>query len=269
MIRSCTFALALAPLLAFGATAAAADPKPYQPLTVTYDAAGANDPELKTFIQSLQDAVDSNDVATLKAAVAPDLKIYTPLIGFPEEKASPALANPDKRPGDERLDQAAALTTSADTDYSREDLDSLIVDLFGMALQPKTIGKSPTAENALCSPAEAIFDRQKALDIATAADVPPGNLWILSEQTPFHEKPTTTSPVLETLPAGTIVPFLEGSVEDNSAEQSDEDWYSVVLPSGKVGYGANDSSLAFQAVSVCYGKVEDHWAVTAVIVPGV
>ncbi|MCX5514627.1 hypothetical protein C3941_16280 [Kaistia algarum] len=267
MIR--TYALALAPLFVLGATAAIAAPKPYEPLTVTYDTTGSDDPELKTFIETLQKAVDSGDVATLKASVAQDLKIYAPLIGFPDEAPPAALANPDKHLGEQRLDEAAAKTTSSDTDYSREDLDSLIVDVFGMALEPKSIGKSKTADGALCSPAEAAFDRQKALDIAAAADVPPGNLWILSDKTDFREKPNLSAPVVATLPAGTIVPFLEGSVEVTPAEQTDEDWYSVVLPSGKIAYGANDSSLAFQAVSVCYAKTDGHWAVTAIVVPGV
>lgn len=246
-----------------------AAPKSYEPTTVTYDTSGADDPELKKFIDGLQADVDSGDVESLKTAVAQDLKIYAPLIGFPDEKPAGALPNPDKHPGMQRLDEAAAMTSSADTDYSREDLDSLIVDLFGTALASKTLAHSKTAGGALCSPAEANFDRQKALAIAAAAEVPPGNLWVLSDSTEFRDKPDPSGKVIATLPAGSIVPFLEGSVNEDAAQESDDDWYSVVLPSGETGYGANDSSLAFQAISVCYGKVDGNWAVTAVIVPGV
>lgn len=259
----------LALLLVSGATVAFAAPKPYEPTTVTYDTSGADDPELKKFIESLQTAVDSGDVATLKSAVAPDLKVYAPLIGFPEEHPAGALANPDNHPGDQRLDEAAAMTSSSDTDYSREDLDSLINDLFGTALEPKTISHSKTAGGALCSPAEADFDRQKALAIAAAAGVPPGNLWILSEETEFRDKPDPSGKVVGKMPAGSIVPFLEGSVNEDASAETDYDWYSVVLPSGEVGYAANDTSLAFQATSICYGKEDGHWAVTAVVVPGV
>ena len=258
-----------ASFLVLGASAVLAAPKPYEPTSVSYDATGADDPALKTFIDSLQSAVDDGDVAALKSAVAPEIKIYAPLIGFPDEKPAPALADPEKHPGDQRLDEAAAMTTSADTDYSREDLDSLILDLFGMALQPKTVGKSRTAGGALCAPAEPNFDRDKALAIATAADVPPGNLWVLSESTDFREKPDLNAKVIATLPANSIVPFLEGSVNEDADAESDYDWYSVVLPSGQTGYAANDASLAFQSVSVCFGKIDGNWAVTAVIVPGV
>lgn len=246
-----------------------AEPKAYEPLQVAHDGAGADDPDLKVFIESLKKAVESGDATALKLSVALDLKIYAPTIGFPEETAVAALSNPDKHQGEQRLDEAAVLTTSSDSEYSREDLDSLIIDLFGTALEPGTIGKSATAGGALCSPAEPIFDRDKALAIATAADVPPGNLWILSEKTEFREKPDLAAPVIETLPAGTIVPFIEGAVETSAAEEGDDDWYSVALPSGKIGYAANDASLAFQAISVCYGKVEGSWLVTAVVVPGI
>lgn len=265
MIRR--FPLAAAAVLLLGASGAMAEPKPYEAVTVTYDKTGSDDAGLKTFIESLQAAVAAGDVETLKAAVPGGLKIYSPLIGFPEEKPQPALRNPEDHPGQERLDQAAILTTSSEADYSREDLDSLIVDLFGMALEPATVGTSKIAEGALCSPAEPVFDRAKALAIADAADVPAGNLWVLSEKTDFHEKPDAASPVVEALPAGSIVPFLQGSVAAEGADEGDEDWYSVALPSGKTGYGANDDSLSFQSVAICYGKVDEQWAVTAVIVP--
>jgi hypothetical protein len=267
-------ASALAGLLLLAATPAFAEQRPYDPLIVTYDATGADDADLKALIASLQKAVDNADVATLKNAIAPDLLIFAPPIGFPDETPAGPLANPDKHPGVQRLDEAAILTTSSDMEYSREDLDGLIIDLFGTALEPKTIGKSKTAGGALCSPAEPIFDRDKALAIASAADVPPGNLWILSEKTDFHEKPDLKSAVVGTLPANSIVPFIEGSVDSGMAqsdegEDSDEaeDWYSVALPSGKIGYAANDASLAFQSLSVCYGKADGKWAVTAVVVP--
>lgn len=261
--------ISLAALLATVAVPAFAEPKPYEPVVVTYDSAGSDDAGLKDFVASLQKAVDAGDVASLKLSVAQDLRIYAPPIGFPDATPPHALANPDKHPGEQRLDEAAILTSSSNVDHTREDLDSSIVDLFGTALEPATIGKSKIAEGALCSPAEPIFDRDKALAVATAADVPPGNLWILSEKTEFHEKPDMKSPVIDTLPENTIVPFIEGSVDAATGEEGveQEDWYSVALPSGKVGYGSNDISLAFQSESVCYGKVDDHWAVTAIIVP--
>jgi hypothetical protein len=252
-------------LLASPSAGAAEDPKPYEPVVVTYDTSGTDDPELKALVESLKKAIMSGDVATLKASAAPEVKIYSVMIGFPDSSPPDALSDPEKRPGDQRLDDAAALTTSGDVDYSREDLDGLVVDLFGNALDEETLGHSKTAKGAICSPAEPIFDRDKALAIADAAGVPAGNLWILSEDTEFREKPGTDAPVLAKLVAGTIVPFQEGSVE---GEDGDGDWYSVVLPSAKIGYALNDISRGFQATSVCYGQVDGKWAVTAVIVPG-
>lgn len=246
---------------------------PYEPVIATYDTAGADDAGLKAFVEQLQKAVDTGDAAFLKLAVAKDLAIYAPPVGFPEATTPPALANPDKHVGDQRLDEAAILMGSADVDYSRDDLDSMVIDLFGTAIEPRTLGKSKIAEGRLCSPAEPILDRDKALQMATTADVPPGNLWILSDKTDFREKPDPKSPVIETLPAHSVVPFIEGSVDvpagagDATDSGDDPGWYSVALPSGKIGYASDDASLGFQAVSVCYGKVDDRWAVTAVIVP--
>lgn len=265
----CTTA-ACAVLALFGSSAFAAEdpasqPKPYEALSVTYDTTGTDDAELKALVETLKTAISTGDVATLKANAAPEVKIYSPMIGFPDATPADALPDPEKRPGDERLDSAATMTSTGDVEYSREDLDGLVVDLFGNALDSGTIGHSKTARGAICSPAEPIFDRDKALAIADAAGVPSGNLWILSEDTEFHEKPTETSPVLTKLPAGTIVPFIEGSVD---GEDGNADWYSIALPSGKIGYSTNDISLGFQATSVCYGKVDGKWAVTAVIVPG-
>jgi hypothetical protein len=258
---------ACAALLLGSSLALAADPepKPYEPLVVTYDTTGTEDADLKALIDSLKKAIQSGDVATLKAAAAPELKIYVVMIGFPDAASPDPLSDPEKRPGDQRLDDAAALTTSGDVDYSREDLDGLVVDLFGNALDEGTVGHSKTAKGAICSPAEPIFDREKALDIAEAAGVPAGNLWILSEDTEFREKPSIDAPVLTKLDAGTIVPFQEGSVE---GEDGEGDWYSVILPSAKIGYALNDVSRGFQATSVCYGQVDGKWAVTAVIIPG-
>lgn len=262
-------ALAAVALLAGGAPHALAAQQPYMAVQVTYDVTGADDPALKAFVATLQKAVNEGDVATLKQSVAPDLAVYTPTMGFPEEQPAGPLANPDKHPGEQRLDEAAILTTSSDSDYSREDLDGLIVDLFGTALEPQRLGRSHTAGGALCSPAEPTFDRTKVLAVADAAGVPPGNLWILSEKTDFHETASAKSPVIETLPANSIVPFLEGSVDPAMPDEGEADWYSVALPSGKTGFAAEDASLAFQSISVCYGKVADKWAVTAVIVPGI
>ncbi|MCX5494146.1 hypothetical protein OSH11_05510 [Kaistia dalseonensis] len=264
--------LALAALAGLGAMPASAEPKPYEPVTVSYDTTGADDAELKTFIDNLRQGVNDNNIQLLKLSVGPDVQLYTPTIGFPEAGPIRAVPNPDKHPGDQRLDEAAILMTSSDSSYTREDLDGLVVDLFGTALEPKTIGVSHTARGALCSPAEPIFDRDKALAVADAADVPPGNLWILSADTEFHEKPDAKSPVIATLPANTIAPFVEGSVDgaastDGGEEDGGADWYSVALPSGKIGYAAEDTSLAFQAVSICYGKVDNQWAVTGIIVP--
>lgn len=247
------------------ARAAEDQPKPYEPVVVTYDTSGTDDAELKAFVETLRKAIMSGDVGTLKASAAPEVKIYSVMIGFPDSASPDPLSDPEKRPGDQRLDDAAALTTSGDVDYSREDLDGLVVDLFGNALDEETIGHSKTAKGAICSPAEPIFDRDKALAIADAAGVPSGNLWILTEDTEFREKPSTDAPVLAKLVAGTIVPFQEGSVE---GEDGEGDWYSVVLPSAKIGYAMNDISRGFQTTSVCYGKVDGQWAVTAVIVPG-
>lgn len=258
--------VACATLLLSGPASFAADePKPYEAQAVTYDTAGTDDAELAALIVALKKAIETADVATLKAYAAPEVKIYSPIIGFPDATPPSALSDPEKRPGEERLDTAAALTSTGEVDYSREDLDGLVVDLFGNALDQGTLGHSKIAEGAICSPAEPVFDRDKALAIADAAGVPAGNLWILSEDTEFHEKPNEASPVLVKLPEGTIVPFLEGSVE---GEDGNADWYSVALPSGKIGYATNDISLGFQATSVCYGKVDGKWAVTAVIVPG-
>jgi hypothetical protein len=252
--------------LASGAFAAEEpQPKPYEAITVTYDNAGTDDPELTALIATLKKAIAVADIGTLKASAAPEVKIYSPMIGFPDATPPDALSDPEKRPGEERLDTAAALTSTGDVDYSREDLDGLVVDLFGNALDQGTVGHSKIARGEICSPAEPIFDREKALAIADAAGVPAGNLWILSEDTEFREKPAESAPVLTTLKEGTIVPFLEGSVE---GEDGDADWYSVALPSGKTGYAVNDISRGFQATSVCYGKVDGKWAVTAVIVPG-
>lgn len=247
------------------AHAAENEPKPYEAVVVTYDTAGTDDAELKVLIESLKKATLSGDIATLKASAAPEVKIYSVMIGFPDATPPEALSDPEKRPGDQRLDDAAALTTSGNVDYSREDLDGLVVDLFGNALDEGTLGHSKTAKGAICSPAEPVFDRDKALAVADAAGVPAGNLWILSEATEFREKPSADAPVLATLAAGTIVPFQEGSVE---GEDGEGDWYSVVLPSAKIGYALNDISRGFQATSVCYGKVDGKWAVTAVIIPG-
>jgi len=247
------------------AHAAEGEPKPYEPLVVTYDSTGTDDAELKALVESLKKAIQSGDVATLKASAAPEVKIYSVMIGFPDAALPDPLSDPEKRPGDQRLDDAAALTTSGDVDYSREDLDGMVVDLFGNALDEGTIGPSKTAKGAICSPAEPVFDRDKALAIADAAGVPSSNLWILSEETEFRENPSADAPVLAKLAAGTIVPFQEGSVE---GEDGEGDWYSIVLPSAKIGYALNDISRGFQATSVCYGKVDGKWAVTAVIVPG-
>jgi hypothetical protein len=204
-------------------------------------------------------------MATLMACGALYVNIFTLMSGFPHATPRSPLWYPEKRPGDQRLDDAAALTTSGDVDYSREDLDGLVVDLFGNALDEDTLGHSKTAKGAICSPAEPVFDREKALAVADAAGVPAGNLWILSEETEFREKPSADAPVLATLAVGTIVPFQEGSVE---GEDGEGDWYSVVLPSAKIGYALNDISRGFQATSVCYGKVDGKWAVTAVVIPG-
>ena len=258
--------LALLGSMAFAAEDPASQPKPYEALTVTYDTTGADDAELKALVETLKTAIATGDVATLKANAAPEVKIYSPMIGFPDATPPAALPDPDKHPGDQRLDEAATLTATGDVDYSREDLDGLVVDLFGNALDRGTLGHSKTAGGAICSPAEPIFDRDKALAIADAAGMPSSNLWILSEETEFREKANETSAVLAKLPAGTIVPFIEGSVD---GEDGDADWYSVALPSGKVGYATNDISLGFQATSVCYGKVDGKWVVTAVVVPGI
>ncbi len=278
-LNSKTLAVILAALPALAAPSAFAV-QPYEPVIATYDTAGADDPDLKTFVDGLQKAIDGGDAAALKLAVAKDLLVYAPPVGFPDATTPGPLANPDKHVGEQRLDEAAILMGSADVDYTRDDLDSMVIDLFGTAIEPHTIGKSKIAGDRLCSPAEPIFDRDKALAMATAADVPPGNLWILSDKTEFHEKPDAKSPVIETLPANSIVPFIEGSVDvppadsgatapdTNDAEAADDGgWYSVALPSGKTGYASDDASLGFQAVSVCYGKVDGAWAVTAVIVP--
>ncbi len=278
-MKTQTLALLLAAWPALAATQALAV-QPYEPVVATYDTAGADDVDLKAFIDTLQKAIDSGDAAALKLAVAPDLSIYAPPVGFPEATTPGPLSNPDKHVGEQRLDEAAILMGSADVDYTRDDLDSMVIDLFGTAIEPHTTGVSKIAGGKLCSPAEPIFDRDKALAMATAADVPPGNLWILSGKTDFHEKPDAKSPVIETLAANTVVPFIEGSVDvpvaptgspdapdASEAAADDGGWYSVALPSGKTGYASDDASLGFQAVSVCYGKVDGHWAVTAVIVP--
>lgn len=272
-----TLSLGLAALASVVALPALAEQKPYEPVMATFDTSGSDDPALKTFIENLHSGVNDGNVPLFKLSVGSDLQIFTPAIGFPEASPVHALPNPDKHPADQRLDEAAILMTTSDDDYTREDLDGLIVDLFGTALEPKTIGHSKTAGGALCSPAEPIFDRDKAIAVAEAADVPVGNLWILSADTKFHEQPDPKSPVIETLPQYTIVPFIEGSVDaagDGSAAADDSentedaaDWYSVALPSGKVGYASEDTSLGFQAVSVCYGQSDGQWAVTAIIVP--
>ena len=110
-------------LLLCAGTALAVQPafaaqQPYEAVVATYDTAGADDPELKTFIESLQKAVDSGDVTALKLSVAKDLAIFTPAVGFPEAAAPSPLANPDKHQAEVRLDEAAALMGSADVDYS-------------------------------------------------------------------------------------------------------------------------------------------------------
>ena len=210
----------------FGSTAFAAEdpaiqPKPYEALTVTYDTTGTDDAELKALVETLKVAISTGDVATLKASAAPEVKIYSPMIGFPDATPAEALPDPEKRPGDERLDSAATMSSTGDVDYSREDLDGLVVDLFGNALDSGTIGHSKTARGAICSPAEPIFDRDKALAIAEAAGVRFVHLWILSEDPEFHEKPTETTSGRVKRPAGTIVPVIGGAVD---GEDGTADW---------------------------------------------
>lgn len=260
MIR---LALAAA-LVAVSALAAVAAPRPYQPVQVSYDEEGATDPDLVALVARLTEAANSGDIATLRDWTAPDLVIYAPVVGFPDERPPQPIANPDERPGAERLGQAVMMMTVGGVGYTADEIDGMVVDLFAQALAPGLVGKSARAGGAVCAPAEPVFDRNAALAIADAADIAEDNLWILPAATGFRDRPDPEAAVTTTLPAGTIAPYVRGSVEGTAG--SDE-WYEVALPDGRLGYARDDQSKAFVEPRVCFGQVDGRWLVTAVVVP--
>ncbi|MBB5751150.1 hypothetical protein [Prosthecomicrobium pneumaticum] len=256
------FLAAAMPLVA-GSPALAAE-MPYTPVTVTYDRAGADAEGLVALVKRLTDAVRTGDIATIREFTAPELALYAPSAGFPEGDSAAALPNPDGRPGLERLAQAVMMTTTGTMELAQDELDGMVVAFFADALESGSLGRAKGAGGAICAPAEPQFDRNAGLAIADAAGVTPDDLWILPAATGFRDRPDPAAEVAVTLPAGTIAPYLSGSVDgtDGSSE-----WYEVALPSGKPGFARDDQSLALVEPRVCFGEIQGRWLVTALVVP--
>lgn len=256
------YGAALAAVLLSAGPAVAA-PRPYTPVIVSHDEAGTDDPGLQALAKQLTDAANAGEIAKIRELTAPKLDLYAPIVGFPDERPAEALANPDDRPGAERLGQAAMMTTTGEVNYEPDEIDGLVVDLFAQALAGGSLGRATGAGGAICAPAEPVFDRDAALAIADAADISEDNLWILPAATGFRAKPDPAAPVTVTLPAGSIAPYLRGSVEGSDGS----DWYEVALPEGGSGFARDDRSTAFIEPRVCFGQVDGRWLVTAIVVP--
>lgn len=255
-------------VLSVGAVQAQDKPlRRYKPVSVGYDRKGADDPGLAALVEQLRAAATARNVPVIREAVAGDLVVLTPPLGFPPAGAPRALKLEPALSGPERLDRALALLSHGEGEPDRKALDALLAMTVTETLG-QGLGRSRQVKNAFCAPAEPRFDRGAVLAIAEAANEDPDNLVILGEETAFLSEPDPAAPTAATLKPGTVVPFVEGAVTGTDRKR---DWYAVGLPSGKRGYAKGDRTLSFEATRLCFSKTgkgaEAKWQISAIVIP--
>ncbi len=236
-------------------------------MTVTYDIKGADDPALVALVASLRAAVAARLAGPIRDAAAPDLTVLMPPLGFPSTEAPRTLDMPEGLDGSQKLDHLFS-KLSTDEKPDRKALDRLILATVGEVLARGTLSRSSLGRDTFCAPAEPRFDRGRVLAVAKAANEVPENLAILTADVGFRDTADPAAPVVATVKADTVVPFVEGAAEGKDGHR---DWYAVALPNGKRGYARGDSSVSFETTRLCFarsGKAEPAaWKLTLIVMP--
>ena len=221
-------------LLAMQCTFARAAPKPFEPVSATFDVMESQESSLQSLIETLRKAASDHDLTAIHATLAKSFTVVTckpdPTLacapGVKGAKQSATRLSPA-----DRLDQGLCCADIARKVITREMTADAVAGQIDAALDADSMGRNPEAPGSACLPAWPIFDRQKAARMARAAGVKPSNLRLAANDVPIREKPDGRQPVLDTLKAGQIVPLvtdLDTLIPDG--------WNAIALARGGLGY---------------------------------
>lgn len=213
---------------------ACAQPKPYEPLAVTYDRSPAEDPVLKILIEKLHLAIAERQLSTIDAALSQAL-IVLECDSDPTKPCAPnikgaVISNPKLKPA-ARLRQALCCRDIEPAKITKVLREETVLGLIGAALEEESIGSHPTLPGAACLPAWPLFDATKAAAIAAAADIEVENLRVTAIEIILRENPAKGAKELLRLPPGQLVPLVT-----DLAESLPDGWTAIAAPQGGYGY---------------------------------
>ncbi len=264
MKTSCAFAKLAAALLAGLFTSPLhAEQKPYEPILATSSRTGADDPDIKATFDRLRKAVDERDMKTIYDALGKSFTAVTCKFD-PLQDCRPGqkgLRQPSsKLTPTQRLERGLCCTDTPRAKITKEITENAILGQFSAALVAETIGPHPDIAGLVCTPALTSFDRRKAARMVKAADILPIYLRVTEKDLPLREKPQKDARLIETLPAGSVVPLV--------AEMSSElpqNWNAISLPKGGLGYTDADGLNEMATPALCLKREGPNWKIALFI----
>ena len=231
-----TIVLRMLPALALllQVTDASAQTKPYQPLSVTYNRAIADDPSLKSTLENLRLAIATKKLDLIDAALSPNVAVIE-CDANPTKPCSTsvkgAVHSNSRLPAPERLRQALCCLDIAAGKITPALRNETVLGLIGAALEEDTLGSHPDLPGYACLPAWPLFDLAKAAAIAKAADIEPDNLRVSTIELVLRAKPDTQAPEIARFAIGQMVPLVT-----DLPETLPDGWTAIALPQGGYGY---------------------------------
>lgn len=245
-------AFGLAVFVSCGAGAASAQPKPYEPVAVTYDESIAGDAALKALIEKMHLAVAEKKTGTIDAALSPDFQVVE-CDNDPTKACTPALKGAlrsnAKLPPPARLRAALCCRDIAPAKITRALREETVLGLIGAALEEETLGGHPALPGLACLPAWPIFDTGKAAAMAVAGDVEPANLRVAAIEMVLREKPAAEAAVLARIAKGRMVPLVT-----DLAESLPDGWTAIAVPQGGLGYTDQLGLNEIAPGGLCFAK---------------
>ncbi|HEY4140839.1 MAG TPA: hypothetical protein VGM57_05465 [Pseudolabrys sp.] len=227
--------IALAAMLASGAWAQPAPPKPYKAVIVT-PPAPVTDPALDTLRKLAGEAAQKKDRTALMPLVVAE--------GFFWQRDSRDRADKHKS-GLDNLSTALSLTTKGGAGW----------DILFSYTDDPTASPLPAVKGVLCAPGEPSHNAAAFAELvkSTQSDVSEWG-YTLSPATEVHEKAQASAPVIEKLG-----PMFVRVAPDNTPGSAA--YQRIITPSGKAGFVTIDAVAPLGSDQLCYVKDGGSWKI--------
>jgi hypothetical protein len=248
-------------LAGFQSASLAQTVRPYQRIAVTLNVV-TPEPALKALIEALRKSAAADDVKAIEAALAPDVQV---IICKPDPLApcapgAPGVRSSDKsKPAPVRLRETLCCP-GVPTEQITEDLrnETITGHISGALESGQTTGHD--TPGLVCTPNWAIYDRNRARAIVTAAGVDPLFLRYASEPIEYRDKPDEKAKVAGRIPKGDLVPMLSDVATDMP-----DGWNAIALPEGKIAFTDAIGLEELTPSGTCFRKDAAGWKIALVM----